>query len=60
MRDTRLEEGGKLNVERKRQEEHFIPNEKQKKKGKLPPFFTFFSLSLEKKKMTKMGVVFFF
>jgi len=44
--DTRLEEGGELNVEGmwrgKSKRSASSQMQKQKKKGKLPPFFAFF------------------
>jgi len=45
--DTRLEEGGELNVEGmwrgKNRRSASSQMQKREKKGKLPPFFTFFS-----------------
>jgi hypothetical protein len=69
MRNTRLEEGGELNVEGTWRGEGkrgaSFQMQKQEKKGKLPPFFAFFFLCffffwLEKKKTTTMGIFFSF
>jgi hypothetical protein len=50
MRDTRLEEGGELNVEGTCRGEGkrgaSFQMQKQEKEGKLPPFFAFFFFSI--------------